>query len=146
MVWACAAKRRQWLGEEIYGVWSGGVRPTGRQKKTWTEIVPKDCQALKFPQFFVSVHIVDSLIFQVTSRSVQVWESYNRKTPPRPPKWLQYRLLKPIIKCNIKLKGLHYIRLWKMTCYYTYICVLMSVILAFGAIVAFLWFKPWYKC
>jgi len=23
MVWACAAKRRQWLGEEMYGVWSG---------------------------------------------------------------------------------------------------------------------------
>ena len=25
MVWACAVKRRrQWLGEEMYGVWSGG--------------------------------------------------------------------------------------------------------------------------
>jgi len=24
IVGACAAKRRQWLGEEIYGVWSSG--------------------------------------------------------------------------------------------------------------------------
>jgi len=24
MEWACVAKRRQWLGKEIYGVWSGG--------------------------------------------------------------------------------------------------------------------------
>jgi len=26
MVWACAAKRRQWLGEVMYGVWSGGCQ------------------------------------------------------------------------------------------------------------------------
>jgi len=32
MVWACAAKRRQWLGEEMYGVWSLG-RQTKRQTK-----------------------------------------------------------------------------------------------------------------
>jgi len=42
MVWACAAKRRQLLGEEMYG-----ARPRGRPKKTWTEIVQKDCQARK---------------------------------------------------------------------------------------------------
>jgi len=24
MVWACVANRRQWLDEEMYGVWSGG--------------------------------------------------------------------------------------------------------------------------
>jgi len=24
--WACVAKRRQWLGEEMYGVWSGGFQ------------------------------------------------------------------------------------------------------------------------
>ena len=47
IVWACAAKRRQRLGEEIYGVWSGGCRPKGRPKKTWREIVEKDCQAHK---------------------------------------------------------------------------------------------------
>jgi len=31
-------------GEEMYGVWSGGARPRGRPKKTWREIVEKDCQ------------------------------------------------------------------------------------------------------
>jgi len=25
MVWACAAKRRHWLGEEMYGIWGGGL-------------------------------------------------------------------------------------------------------------------------
>jgi len=34
--WACVAKRRQWLGEEMYAVWSGGFRPRDIQKKTWT--------------------------------------------------------------------------------------------------------------
>ena len=26
MVWACAAKRRHWLGEEMYGIWGGGLQ------------------------------------------------------------------------------------------------------------------------
>jgi len=26
MVWVFAMKRRQWLGEEMYGVWSGGCQ------------------------------------------------------------------------------------------------------------------------
>jgi len=26
MVWACSVKRRQWLGKEMYGVWSGGFQ------------------------------------------------------------------------------------------------------------------------
>jgi len=26
MVWACAAKRRQWLGEKMYGVWRRGCQ------------------------------------------------------------------------------------------------------------------------
>ena len=30
-----------------YEVEGGGVRPKGRSKKTWTEIVEKDCQVLK---------------------------------------------------------------------------------------------------
>jgi len=49
MVWACAAKKRQWLGEEMYGVWSGRcqAKPWGRPKKTWKDIVEKDCQARK---------------------------------------------------------------------------------------------------
>ena len=39
MVWACAAKRRQWLGKEMYGVWSGGY-----QAKRWTkENLERDC-------------------------------------------------------------------------------------------------------
>jgi len=107
MVWACAAKRRHWLGEEMYGIWGGGrpiflrdgcscmerssnqchyssfsgfvqkttknisfhkvfpgilvcvpcprstfahamlicTRPRGRPKRTWKEVVQKDCQA-----------------------------------------------------------------------------------------------------
>jgi len=24
--WACAAKRRHWLGEEMYGIWGGGLQ------------------------------------------------------------------------------------------------------------------------
>jgi len=39
MVWACVAKRRQSLGEVER------VRPKGRPKITWREIVEKDCQA-----------------------------------------------------------------------------------------------------
>jgi len=26
LVWACVAKRRQWLGEEIYTLWSRGCQ------------------------------------------------------------------------------------------------------------------------
>jgi len=47
MVWACVAKRRQWLGEERYGVWCGGFRARGRPKRSWREVVQKDCQACK---------------------------------------------------------------------------------------------------
>jgi len=50
MVWACAAKRRQWLGEEMYGVWNGGCQAKslrGRPKKTWREIVETDFQTRK---------------------------------------------------------------------------------------------------
>jgi len=39
---AMAVKRRQWLGEEMHGVWSGGCQPArtrGRPKKTWREIL-----------------------------------------------------------------------------------------------------------
>jgi len=25
-VWACVAKRRHWLGEEMYGIWGGGLQ------------------------------------------------------------------------------------------------------------------------
>jgi len=35
------------LGEEMYGVLSGGARPTGRPKRTWRVVEQKDCQALK---------------------------------------------------------------------------------------------------
>jgi len=26
MVWACVGKRRHWLGEEMYGIWGGGLQ------------------------------------------------------------------------------------------------------------------------
>jgi len=44
MVWACVAKK-DWLGEEMYGVWGGGSRPRGGPKRTWREVVQKDCHA-----------------------------------------------------------------------------------------------------
>jgi len=47
LVWACVAKKRQRLGEEMYGVWSAGCQNRGRPKRTWREIVQKDCQARK---------------------------------------------------------------------------------------------------
>ena len=39
MVWACAAKRRR-VEYEVEG-----SRPRGRLKRTWREVVQKDCQA-----------------------------------------------------------------------------------------------------
>jgi len=47
MVWALVAKRRWWLGEEMHGVWSRGLRPRGIPASTWREVVEKDCQARK---------------------------------------------------------------------------------------------------
>ena len=44
LVWACAAKRWWWLGEEMHGVWSSGFKTKG---KTWKEVVREDCQARK---------------------------------------------------------------------------------------------------
>jgi len=43
--------------------------------------------------FYASVHCGPTLIFQVSSKYVQVSGTYNRKTLPRPQKWKQYRLL-----------------------------------------------------
>jgi len=47
MVWACVAKRRHWLGEEMYGVEYEveGSKPRGISQRTWKEVVQKDCQA-----------------------------------------------------------------------------------------------------
>jgi len=48
MVWACVAKRRQWLGKEIMEYKVENARPRGWPKNTWreiVEIVKKDCQA-----------------------------------------------------------------------------------------------------
>jgi len=47
MVWACAAIRRQWMAEEIMECEVEGARPKVRPKKTWREIVEKDCQSRK---------------------------------------------------------------------------------------------------
>jgi len=44
LVWACVAKRRQWLVEEMYGVWIGGcqfAKPKGRPKSTWRKVMQK---------------------------------------------------------------------------------------------------------
>jgi len=47
MVWACAAKKdNDWVKKYMeYEV--EGARPRSRPKKTWTEIVRKDCQTRK---------------------------------------------------------------------------------------------------
>ena len=50
------------------------------------------------PNFYVSVLCGPSLIFHVSSKSVQVRGSYNQNTLPRPPpKWKQYRLSELIV-------------------------------------------------
>jgi len=36
MVWACVTKRRHWLGEEMYGIWGGGLQ-TKRSTKEYME-------------------------------------------------------------------------------------------------------------
>jgi len=45
MVWACAAKEdNDWVKKcMVYEV--EGPRPRGRPKRTWTEVVEKDCRA-----------------------------------------------------------------------------------------------------
>jgi len=35
------------IGEEMYRVLSGGSIPRGRPKRTWREVVQKDCQVSK---------------------------------------------------------------------------------------------------
>ena len=47
MVWTCVAKRRHGLGKEIMEYEVEGSRPRGRPKRTWREVVQKDCQAHK---------------------------------------------------------------------------------------------------
>jgi len=42
MVWACAAKKNDWVKKCMEG-----ARPRGRPKKTWREIVEKNCEACK---------------------------------------------------------------------------------------------------
>ena len=44
MVWACAAKDDDWVKKCMeYEV--EGPKPRGRPKRTWREVVEKDCQA-----------------------------------------------------------------------------------------------------
>ena len=47
MVWTCVAKRRQQLGEECMEYDVDGSRLRGRPKRTWREVVEKDCQTHK---------------------------------------------------------------------------------------------------
>jgi len=44
MVWACAAKRRHWV-KKCMEYYVEGSRRRGRPKRTWREVVQKDCQA-----------------------------------------------------------------------------------------------------
>jgi len=46
MVWACAAKRDNDLVKKCIEYEVEGARPRGRPKKTWREIVEKDCQQI----------------------------------------------------------------------------------------------------
>jgi len=45
MVWACVPKRRHLLGEKCMEYEVEGSRPRGRPKRTWREVLQKDCQA-----------------------------------------------------------------------------------------------------
>jgi len=45
MVWACAAKS-DWV-KKCMAYEMEGSRPRGRPKRTWKEVVQKDCQARK---------------------------------------------------------------------------------------------------
>jgi len=45
MVWACVAKRRHDWVKKCMEYKVEGTRPRGRPKKTWREIVAKDCKA-----------------------------------------------------------------------------------------------------
>ena len=45
------------------------------------------CITHGFPHCCTSTHCGPTLIFQVSSKFVQVWGSYNRKTLLQPPKW-----------------------------------------------------------
>jgi len=47
MVWACAARRRNDWVKKCMDYEVEGARQRGRPKKTWREIVEKDCQACK---------------------------------------------------------------------------------------------------
>jgi len=44
MVWACVANRRHWVKKCMENEVEDS-RPRGRPKRTWKEVVLKDCQA-----------------------------------------------------------------------------------------------------
>jgi len=44
---ACAAKRRQWLGEEMHGVWSRGSKTKRKTKEDLERGYQRECQARK---------------------------------------------------------------------------------------------------
>jgi len=47
IVWACVPKSRQWLGEELFGVWNGGFQTKRYTKEDLERGCVKDCQARK---------------------------------------------------------------------------------------------------
>jgi len=57
MVWACAAKRSNNWVKKCMQYKMEGDRLRGRPKKTWREIVEKDCQACKLNRDDAMDHI-----------------------------------------------------------------------------------------
>jgi len=47
MVWVCAAKKASDWVKKCMEYEVEGSRPRGRPKRTWKEVVQKDCQACK---------------------------------------------------------------------------------------------------
>jgi len=46
-VWACVARRRHHWVKKCMEYEVEDVRPRGRPRRTWREVVHKDCQSLK---------------------------------------------------------------------------------------------------
>jgi len=56
MVLACIVKRRECLGEEVYGVWSAGCQTKRHTKEALSEVVHKDCQVCKLNRAYAMDH------------------------------------------------------------------------------------------
>ena len=74
-VWACVAKRRHWLGEEMYGVWSGKFQTKRKTKEDLERGCAKDCQACKLNRENATEEADKGLLFWVKGHKtvVVVW-------------------------------------------------------------------------